>query len=875
MDTVVELLIGKVAESVEENASLILGIKDEVEDLLSELRSFKAYLTEASKNNESCNGNAVLRNVVQKIQKVIIDAEDAIDKYLVERRNHRTRPVLKRWAERLCYYTKVIDAAKEIESIKKRAEKIRLDHVHSLNILQAGSTNNPHPAVLQAPVVEEDEVIGFDTEAKIINDRLTEKLNDTMVISIVGMPGLGKTTLANMVFKDHKLHYESFTHLWIHVSSNMNRRQIFMDIISKLNKETRGCKHMSDDQLASNIKEFLNDIKYFIVMDDVCSTRDWNHLKIAFPNNQKGSRILVTTRTFEVANHVDSKNAPHELKYLELEESWELLEKKVFRKEACPNHLVSTGRSIAKKCNGIPLAVVVIAGVLDKNSTAAKWEEVAEDPFQLINQENQSYNELVSLSYNQLPNHTKDCFLYLAAFPMGHEIPVRKLICLWIAEGFIPSSSHNMEGTAKIYLKDFVNRNLLMVVKKTADGEIKSCRLPDTLHEFCKSEAMKNNLFHEIDGTRIEGNENYRRLCIRSNLRSFIDSESKPSGEHIRSLLTSTKYEIPEEHLATIPKSYPLLRVFDAEELKFEILPKEFYELYHLRYLAVTTDLKLFPKSFTNLWNTQTLVFNTSQTSVEVKAEIWRLTKLRHLLANASLKFPTPKNCRDKCEDLQTLSSISPKSCTEAIFDKMPNLLKMGVRGDLVELLEMRRGICLFDNIGNQLHKLQNLKLVHETANAQGSKLRSFPRAEKFPANLRKLTLANTSFEWKDICILGSLDGLEVLKLEEFAVKGDSWELNNTVFNSLQFLRIGRTDLAYWTAKETSFPALKKLYLLHCTNLNALPLAFKDVKALKFMELYCTNRNAATSARKIQNLKPEEHGLLELSVYPPDHSAQH
>nr|GMD72211.1 putative late blight resistance protein homolog R1B-14 [Ipomoea batatas] len=95
MDAVVDLLISKVAQTVEENASLILGIKDQVEDLLSELRSFKAYLTEASKN-ESCNANAVLRDVVQKIQKVVTDAEDAIDKYLVERRNHRARPVLKR-----------------------------------------------------------------------------------------------------------------------------------------------------------------------------------------------------------------------------------------------------------------------------------------------------------------------------------------------------------------------------------------------------------------------------------------------------------------------------------------------------------------------------------------------------------------------------------------------------------------------------------------------------------------------------------------------------------------------------------------------------------------------------------------------------------
>nr|GMD24911.1 putative late blight resistance protein homolog R1B-14 [Ipomoea batatas] len=117
MDAVVELVISKVAQTVEENATLILGIKDQGEDLLGELRSFRTYLSEAAKN-ENCNDKAVLKEAVQKIQKVGTDAEDAIDKYLVN------------------------EAAKEMESIKKRAEKIRVDLAHSL---QGSSLNNPQP----------------------------------------------------------------------------------------------------------------------------------------------------------------------------------------------------------------------------------------------------------------------------------------------------------------------------------------------------------------------------------------------------------------------------------------------------------------------------------------------------------------------------------------------------------------------------------------------------------------------------------------------------------------------------------------------------------------------------------------------------------
>nr|GMD24912.1 putative late blight resistance protein homolog R1B-14 [Ipomoea batatas] len=607
MDAVVELVISKVAQSVKENELLILGIKDQVEDLVRELISFHVAYLYMVAGNENCNDNALLEDVVKKIEKVGTDAEDAIDKYLVERREHRGRGVLMKWGEKVSYYAKVNEAAKEMESIKKRAEKIGVDLAHSL---QGGSLNNPQPPLklFKVSVVEEDEVVGFDDEVQTIKDRVIKGSKDTTFISIAGMGGLGKTTLMKMVFNDSEIHYDFFPRIWVYESRSMNRR--------------------------------------------------------------------------------------------------------------------------------------------------------------------------------------------------------------------------------------------------------------------------------EINGARIEGNDNYRRLCVRSSLKDFIGSEEKPSGEHIRSLLTSHKLDVPKEHLATIPKSYPFLKVFDAESLKFEILPKEFYQLYQLRYWAISTENNIIPKLFTHLWNLQTLMFNTTSSTVDVKAEIWNMPKLRHILSNASLQLPHPnsesckENSSSSCPELQTLSTISPKSCTEEIFDKTPNLQKLGVRGNIVaELLESKEGICLFDNI-RKLEKLENLKLMHEAAfndEAAATTLRSNPQADKFPPNLRKLTLSKTSFDWKDICALGSLDKLEVLKLEEFSAKGESWELNvNVVFKSLRFLRIGRTDLVYWTCEQSSFPALKRLQILQCEQLKEVPLSFKDVKSLKIIDLFFTNKEAANSARNIRDQKPKLDNFV-LSILPPHH----
>ncbi|XP_031121953.1 putative late blight resistance protein homolog R1A-3 [Ipomoea triloba] len=879
MDTIVDGLINRLAQTVEQNAALILGIKDQVEDLVRELGSFQAYLTEAARN-ESWKDNAVVVEVEQSIRNVARDAEDAIDKYIVERRIYKAKPALKRWAEKAVYYTKVNLSAREIESFKERAKKIRQDYAHPLELLQGGSQNNHQPAVLQALVVEEDDVVGFDGEVKIIKDRLIEESKDTTFISIVGMSGLGKTTLIKKVFFDSEIEYEFFPRLWVYVSRNMNRREIFMNIIRKFIKQTNDYKNMSEEELAERIKEFLKDEKYLIVMDDVWNEKDLELLRIVFPNNQNGSRVLVTTRDTGLARHADSYGKPHVLKFLTDEESLEMLKHKVFGKEAFPTYLEIRGRKIAAICNGLPLAILVIAGVLNKDQVSL-WNDVAQHPMPILNCRAPDYNNILRLSYNQLPYHTKDCFLYLAAFPIGHEISVWKLIRLWIAEGFIPAvTDSTMERIADSYLKEIVSRNLLMVVKRRADGDIKTCRLNDTLHEFCKDEAAKNYLFHEINGARIEGNDNYRRLCVRSSLKDFIGSEEKPSGEHIRSLLTSHKLDVPKEHLATIPKSYPFLKVFDAESLKFEILPKEFYQLYQLRYWAISTENNIIPKLFTHLWNLQTLMFNTTSSTVDVKAEIWNMPKLRHILSNASLQLPHPnsesckENSSSSCPELQTLSTISPKSCTEEIFDKTPNLQKLGVRGNVSELLESKESgrICLFDNI-RKLEKLENLKLMHEAFNdeAAATTLRSIPQAEKFPPNLRKLTLSKTSFDWKDICTLGSLDKLEVLKLEEFSAKGESWELNvNVVFKSLQFLRIGRTDLVYWTCEQSSFPALKRLQILQCEQLKEVPLSFKDVKSLKIIDLFFTNKQAANSARNIRDQKPKLDNFV-LSILPPHH----
>nr|GMD13612.1 putative late blight resistance protein homolog R1B-14 [Ipomoea batatas] len=313
-----------------------------------------------------------------------------------------------------------------------------------------------------------------------------------------------------------------------------------------------------------------------------------------------------------------------------------------------------------------------------------------------------------------------------------------------------------------------------------------------------------------MNGARSQEYRTPRGLCVHSSIIEFLRSETKASSEHVHSFLSfcSNEIEIPTDHLAVIPKSFRFLRVMDVESLKFKSLPRQFYELSHLRrYLAVSTELKVLPVGFNKLWNLQTLVFKTSENSLEVKADMWSMSKLRHVHCNTYMVLPPPlKNAKNSSGriDIQTLSTISPSSCTREILEKTPNLQKLGIRGNLAELMESKDGVILFDNL-QILDCLENLKLINNALH--NSKLRRCPNFEKFPRRLRKMTLSNTTFEWKDLSILSLLKELEVLKLEENAFRGEICDASNIIFKQLQYLRIGRTNLVSWKVSKDSFQA--------------------------------------------------------------------
>ncbi|KAL3500748.1 hypothetical protein ACH5RR_039841 [Cinchona calisaya] len=727
-------------------------------------------------------------------------------------------------------------------------------------------------------------VVDLDDQAKLMIDRLTRGTSQQDVISIVGMPGLGKTTLAKKLYTDPSVTYHFHVRAWCVVSQGYQKRKLLLDLLSDIVELTDDILEMTDDDLDFKLYQCLKQRRYLVVLDDLWSIEAWNDLETSLPNDKNGSRILITSRLPDVVSKVRFDCTPHPLRLLSDDESWQLLVKKLFQTEDCPDELAEIGKQIARSCKGLPLAVVAISGLL-RRTERNLWNEVAESlSSRFADDPETRCMDILEISYKHLPNYLKPCFLYIGAFPEDHEIPVWKLICLWIAEGFIQNAeSKSLEDAAEDYLNDLIGRSLITASKRRSNGGVKTCRIHDMMLAMCLGRCKEENFLQVVSGYDRHFDSSFEDLdygvdSSYSNASSSITYETlrlsicskrnhlvmlRPSGPLVRSLsffATRDTYPRCPYNIAFIPQNYKLLRVLDIEHINIgNSFPSGVEDLIHLRYLAICGDIDSIPASVANLWNLQTLLVKGLKGKVVLPSSIWCMEKLRHLHVNNHVVF-----------SLQDNKTADPFQSHSLVTLSTPFLYGKDTEKVMRMLFKLRKLRCVFsESQGDAENQYEfpvlNFLMEIESLNVYFSGRIAHPHKFEFPLSLKKLTLSKFRLPWDYISEIGKLPNLEVLKLQSRSFEGKRWDMREGEFLKLKFLKLDTLNIAQWKSSSDHLPNLQRLVLKNCRQLEKVPSDFGDIATLQIIEVQLCRPSVEESVRRLKE-EQLEMGIEELQV---------
>ncbi|CAN4124543.1 unnamed protein product [Withania somnifera] len=738
------------------------------------------------------------------------------------------------------------DIIEEITLLIREGAEIHEKNVSDSVLPNTTDVTSDHTSQFDQITSMSEEMVGFDEVVNKLRRQLIEGSSGLDVISIVGMPGLGKTSLASKLYNDHNVVSHFDVRAQCCVSQVYTRKDLLLTILRVVKKDTVISDKLPENELADKLRKLLLVQRYLILIDDVWEIIAWDDLNPCFCDANNGSRIILTTRVEDVAYHAKLISDPHFLRLFTLEESWMLLKNKVFNKESCPLVLEDVGKRIAQKCGGLPLSVVLVSGILKTMEEEKRcWERVAINLGPHIQAKSE---DIINLSYQDLPFHLKPCFLYFGMFLEDEEIQLSKLTWLWTAEGLVRTHTKMLsDDIAEYYLTNLIGRNLVMVSKKSSDGKTKACRIHDLLHDFCKKKGKVENFLQCIKGDNdmnpssisYQKHNIPRRVCLYFKGENLAEWSSICSGVQSFHLMKGKQIGLSSiGHASHIFNSFRFLWVLNLEFTVIDSFPET---LTCLRYVAVriADDSSL---SFSaSLCNLETLIVKGLGGRVTIPDTLWKMVKLRHLHIYNRGDFHI-NNALQKMDALRTLSSAW-FSCVEdmdRVIVHTPKLQKL--RCEVVTC----GGVC---PAFNNLTELEMLKFSWGRGAVGAPEL-------NFPPTLKKLTLSNGYIS--SLNHVATHPSLVVLKLLRVSIYSGIWKVTNEQFLHLKFLKLQDPSFSEWDVSDDAFPCLEHLVLRRLRHLKEIPSRFADMPTLKTMEVMACKESLVESAKDIRETQVEE-----------------
>ncbi|XP_044452671.1 putative disease resistance protein RGA4 isoform X2 [Triticum aestivum] len=644
---------------------------------------------------------------------------------------------------------------------------------------------------------------------------------DLTVVPVVAMGGLGKTTLAQLIYNDPEIQKHFQLLLWVCVSDTFDVNSLAKSIV-----EASPNKNVDTDKPPlDRLQKLVSGQRYLLVLDDVWDNKElrkWERLKVCLHGGM-GSAVLTTTRDKRVSEIMGADRAAYNLNALEDHFIKEIIVDRAFSSEnGKPPELLEMVGEIVKRCCGSPLAASALGSVLRTKTTVKEWNAIASRSS--ICTEETGILPILKLSYNDLPSHMKQCFAFCAVFPKDYKIDVAKLIQLWIANGFIPEHKEDsLETIGQLIFDELASRSFFLDIEKSKeDWEYYSrttCKIHDLMHDIAMSVMEKECVVATMEPSEIEWLPDTARhlfLSCEETERILNDSMEERSPA-IQTLLCDSNVFSPLQHLSKYNTLHALKLCLGTES--FLLKPKY---LHHLRYLDLSeSSIKALPEDISILYNLQVLDLSNCCYLERLPRQMKYMTSLCHLYTH---ECPELKSMPPGLENLTKLQTLT--------------VFVAGVPGpDCADVGELH-GL----NIGGQLELCQ---------------VENVEKAEAKVANLgNKKDLRELSLRWTKVGDSKVLDkfephgGLQVLQIYSYGgecmgMLQNMVEIHLSGCERLQVLFSCGTSFTFpklkvltlehlldferwWEINEAQeeqiiFPLLEKLFIRHCGKLIALP----------------------------------------------------
>ncbi|KAJ3685002.1 hypothetical protein LUZ61_014166 [Rhynchospora tenuis] len=913
----VSSISGLLADVFVDEVGMLLGIPGEIEKLRETVRDIQCVLSDAERKQTD---SEAIESWLMELKDVMYDADNLIDDWQIKSEDCGSTSTVT-WGVNLISSfsntkfaheigTKIKQLNSRLEEISKKKSHLGLNELQDVVRPFKLRRRNFDMSHTTDPLVVLDDLVGdqIEEDAKLLVKWLTEEekgvKENVSTVAVVGMPGIGKTTLAKRVFNDPRIQQGFDLKFWVCVSKDLKSVGLLKCIIREAGGDHNAAKERSE--LVPMLERLIRGKKFFLVLDDVWpeSQNVWDGLlRGPMIGGACGSRLLVTTRDGKVARFMNAI-VSHQVEKLSDKDAWSLIIKQVKINQTESEMLNDIGLELVKKCNGLPLAIKAIAGILlQRDKNRAEWQKISRSNLWSVGLLS-DFHRAFYLSYEDLPSYLKQCFILCSLYPEDYEFGIQQLVYLWLAEGFLCDEGDLSFWELGIeYYNELISRNLLEANPKYYNQH--RCKMHDLLKSFAECLGKGENLImreRELS-FRSQSLLKLRRLSLEE---IIIDPDILKDEKSLRTLLLTNN--LMGDVMSNMLLAFSYLRIIDLNQSNITSLSDSFCSLVHLRYLSASrTKLKALPNSIGNLRKLVYLSLTSCQQLSYVPSSICDLLDLRYLsLYDTKIDvFPeglrkleklvdlygfTPcknnSNGFSSLEDLGTLYQISElcldnlEKASDFIVAKEANLKHKIHLKDIVFSYTLKRGpqVCTIEekkaaeDVLNELSPPPSLEYL-VLKGYFGHQLPNWLHVgmdQSIFQFLRYLELDECEC-FSQLPPLGQLPNLDFLKIKcaisikqigrEFFLDqsyshirtelGNSSILPFSQLNQLGFFGMLHWEIWSWEEGLPAMPKLKNLFIEDCPELSSLPKGLlHHATSLEFLQI-----RGAKQIRSVESLQ--------------------